>query len=208
VSEHATPPSRRLLAAGMAALILVAALIIFNLMLIVLGGILIIADPLEPSAVVVVLSGGRGDRLEEAARILQEKNAGSLLLTHPSPEVEDANTSAVRRQAALEAGISAEAIQVTGEHSNSTYAEALEIRRYLEEKGISSALIVTDPFHSFRTRLIFHEVFKDSTVGINVRPVRNHWYRSTTWWTTAEGWTITFTEYAKLAAYLVGIRRD
>jgi uncharacterized SAM-binding protein YcdF (DUF218 family) len=200
-------PARRLLAAGMAALILAAALITFNLMLVALGGLLIIADPLEPAQVVVVLSGGSGDRIQEAARILQEKNASRLIITHPEPEP-GGETTNLQRQEALNAGIPGGDILITGSHGNSTYAEALELRRFLEERGLVSALVVTDPFHSFRTRLIFREVFRGSGIDINVRPVRDHWYRSSTWWTTSEGWQATLSEYMKLFAYLGGIRRE
>jgi uncharacterized SAM-binding protein YcdF (DUF218 family) len=186
---------------------LVAALITLNLILIALGSLLIIADPLEPAQVVVVLAGGLGDRVEEAVRILRERNAQRLVLTHPEPEL-DGESLSQRQSDALQIGVSSQDILVTGVHGNSTYAEAVELRRFLEERGLMSALVVTDPFHSFRTRLIFRDVFRGSSVDINIRPVRGHWYRSTTWWTTPAGWQATVSEYIKLFAYLAGIRRE
>jgi uncharacterized SAM-binding protein YcdF (DUF218 family) len=195
-----------LLAAGIAIFTLVALLVLINIALLSLGGLLIIADPLEPAQVVVVLSGGRGDRIEEAARILQEKNARRLILTHPEIDPDDESSSVRRRQSAMAAGISGGDILVTKVHGNSTYQEAIEIRRFLEEQGLMSALVVTDPYHSFRTRLIFRETFRNSSIDINVRPVRDHWYRSNTWWTSAEGRQATVMEYGKLLAFFVGIR--
>jgi uncharacterized SAM-binding protein YcdF (DUF218 family) len=195
-----------LLAAGIAIFTLVALLVLINIALLSLGGILIIADPLEPAQVVVVLSGGRGDRIEEAARIIQEKNARHLILTHPEIDPDDESSSERRRQSAIAAGIPGSDILVTEVHGNSTYQEAIEIRRFLEEQGLMSALVVTDPYHSFRTRLIFREIFRDSSVDINVRSVRDHWYRSNTWWTSVEGRQATVMEYGKLLAFFVGIR--
>jgi uncharacterized SAM-binding protein YcdF (DUF218 family) len=71
-----------------------------------------------------------------------------------------------------------------------------------------SAMIITDPYHTFRTRLIFRQVFEGSEVDISVRPVREHWYRSNTWWASLEGWQVTILEYGKLAVHLVGIRSE
>jgi uncharacterized SAM-binding protein YcdF (DUF218 family) len=201
-------PRQWLLATAIAAFTLAAMLILISIALLSLGGVLIIADPLEPAQVVVVLAGGRGDRIEEAARILNERNAQQLVLTHPEPEPLDAESSNARRQAALAAGIPGGDILITGTHGNSTYLEAIEIRRFLEERGLMSALVVTDPYHTFRTRLIFRQVFRGSDVDINVRPVRDHWYRSNSWWTSLEGWQVTILEYGKLAAYLMGIRTE
>jgi uncharacterized SAM-binding protein YcdF (DUF218 family) len=204
---HATRSLRVwLLAAGIAIFTLVALLLLINIALLSVGGILIIADPLEPAQVVVVLSGGSGDRIEEAARIIQEKNARRLILTHPEVDLDDENSSERQRLSAMAAGIPGSDILVTEMHGNSTYQEAIEIRRFFEEHEIISGLIVTDPYHSFRTRLIFREILRDSTIDINVRPVRDHWYRSNTWWTSMEGWQATVTEYGKLAAFLLGLR--
>jgi uncharacterized SAM-binding protein YcdF (DUF218 family) len=200
-----TAYTRRMLAAGTAVLILVAVLVTLNLVMVAMGGLLIIADPLQQAQVVVPLSGGRGDRIDEAALIFQEKNARMLVLTNPDA---GSQYQEIRRQEALSAGIPGASILTTAQHGNSTYAEAVELRRFLEERGYMSALVVTDPFHSFRTRLIFRDVFKGSPVDINVRPVRGHWYRSTTWWLSQEGAQATFAEYLKLFAYLGGVRRE
>jgi uncharacterized SAM-binding protein YcdF (DUF218 family) len=78
----------------------------------------------------------------------------------------------------------------------------------MNDQGFNSMIVVTDPYHSFRTRLIFREVFRGSGKSIRVRPSSGHWYRSTTWWLSAQGWEATLTEYIKLAGFLVGFRGD
>ncbi len=173
------------------------------------GGILIIADPLEKSDAVVVLSGGDGERLDEAARIYQDKMAEYIVFTHPEREGGGWQSHLMdMKLQAMNQGVPITGLLVTDKHGNSTYEEAKEIRRYLEPMKFQSITIVTDPFHTFRTRLIFRDVFKDSSMKVRVRPVRGHWYRSTTWWRSAEGWQMTVEEYLKIAAYLVGIRSD
>nr|MBP8858361.1 YdcF family protein [Anaerolineaceae bacterium] len=86
---------------------------------------------------------------------------------------------------------------------NETYA-ALAMK-IAQKRGFQSLIIVTDPFHTFRTRLIFRSVFRDSGIDLYVRPVRNHWYRSTTWWATSQGRQATLSEYIKIIAYFSGL---
>jgi uncharacterized SAM-binding protein YcdF (DUF218 family) len=173
------------------------------------GGILITADPLEDADAIVVLSGGSGERIEEAARIYKEKYADLLVLTRPDNQVaEGANPQLDEKLEAMDLGVPITAILETETHGNNTYEEAREVRRYLESRGFRKVLVVTDPFHTFRTRLIFREVLRESSVTANIRPVRDHWYRSSTWWRTAEGRSLTFAEYAKIVAWFFGVRSD
>ncbi len=196
-------------AAGIGALALVAVLGLY-LALTAAGGLLIIADPLVESDAAVVLSGGGGsERLDEAVRIYQEKMAEFIVFTHPEREGGGWQSHLMdMKLQAINQGVPITGLLVTDKHGNSTYEEAKEVRRYLEPMKFKSILVVTDPFHTFRTRLIFQEVFKGSSIKVNVRPVRGHWYRSTTWWRSAEGWQMTAEEYLKIAAFLVGIRSD
>ncbi len=170
---------------------------------------MIIADPLLKSDAVVVLSGGLGEREDEAIRIYQDKQAEYIVFTHPEREGGGWKSHLMDMKLhAMGAGVPITGLLVTDEHGNSTYEEAKEIRRYLEPMKFKSILVVTDPFHTFRTRLIFREVFKGSSIQVRVRPVRGHWYRSTTWWMSKAGWQMTVEEYFKVAAFFAGIRSD
>ncbi len=173
------------------------------------GALLIIADPLQKSDAAVVLSGGGGERVDEAIRIYQEKKAEYIVFTHPDREGGgwESHLMDMKLQS-IHGGVPITGLLVTDEHGNSTYEEAKEIRRYLEPMKFKSILVVTDPFHTFRTRLIFREVFKDSSIQVRVRPVRGHWYRSSSWWMSGQGWQMTVEEYFKIGAFLAGIRSD
>lgn len=217
MSEKQEQPNRGCLGSclagigGAAGIALLLALAVIGLYFILwaAGGILIIADPLEPSGAVVVLSGGSGERLDEAARIYKEKKAQYVVFTHPERDQADWSDHLMdMKLQAMKLGVPGGGILVTDIHGNSTYQEAKEIRRYLESVHIDSALIVTDPFHTFRTRLIFHEVFGGSSVEVNVRPVRGHWYRSYNWWLSPEGRRMTLEEYAKIFAFAIGLRSE
>ncbi|NMC80319.1 MAG: YdcF family protein [Chloroflexi bacterium] len=195
---------------GIIALLVLGAFIL-EFVLSAMGGLLIIADPLKQADAVVVLSGGSDlSRMQEAAQLYKDKYAGMFVLTETGQELSNFNESATFyfELQAMDMGVPSGAILVTEQHVSSTYEEAKAVRKLLEQHHFSSCIVVTDPFHTFRTRLIFREVFKGSEITVQVRPVRNHWYRSTTWWTTAEGREATFQEYVKIFGYFLGFKGD
>jgi uncharacterized SAM-binding protein YcdF (DUF218 family) len=104
------------------------------------------------------------------------------------------------------AGVPAEYIITTQGRSSSTADEALAVRQTMEKLGLKSCIVVTDPYHTMRTRLIFHREFRGSGIRVRVHPVSEHWYRADRWFLSWRGWQTTLLEYVKLIAYLVGIR--
>ncbi|NPV57625.1 MAG: YdcF family protein [Anaerolineae bacterium] len=173
-----------------------------------LGGVLIVADPPAEVDAIIVLSGGSDlSRVEEAGRLYEDKLAEWIILTRVNEQPVEAKENDLiitKKDLLFEYGIPNDKILATGEVATSTKEEAELTLRLMQERGLTSAMVVTDPFHSLRTRLIFQDVFRGSGVKTLVRPVRGHWYRSATWWSTPEGRQATVSEYLKLLAYLLG----
>jgi len=198
---------------GLSLLLLIPVLLVIfvlagEFILTAIGGILIIADPLRETDAIAVLSGG-GDmsRVEEGAQLYMEKWGKWLIFTEITPREGDkvTETTTLFKQIAIGEGVPNASILVTSQAAFSTQEEAIEIRNLAQKRDFKSLIIVTDPFHTFRTRLIFRSVFKDSGIDLYVRPVRNHWYRSTTWWATSQGRQSTLSEYVKIFAYFSGL---
>jgi uncharacterized SAM-binding protein YcdF (DUF218 family) len=176
-------------------------------LLILSGGILIIADPLEKGDAVVLLSGGDQARMDEVVRIYEDKLAAAIILTETGEEVKgyDVQYSREQRNLLMEKGVPSGAIRITEKPVGSTRGEAKAVKNLVEnDDNIHTVIVVTDSYHSLRTRLQFRDVFKDTEIKIIVRPVRGSWYRSTTWWLSARGWEATLLEYVKLGAFLLG----
>lgn len=170
------------------------------------GAFLITGDPLERSDAIVVLGGGGEQRVEEAVRLIKDKYGIWLVITEPGETVPGAGPgSQVFRNVAILQGISPDAILITEKTAKNTYQEAKAVRQLMEKHKLHSVIVVTDPFHTQRTRIIFRSVFAGSGLTVRVTPVRNHWYRSNTWFLTREGWANTFREYIKLIGFLTGI---
>jgi uncharacterized SAM-binding protein YcdF (DUF218 family) len=192
---------------GCTGLILIAAagLVLLYFGLVALGGYLIISDPLQPAKAIVVLSGDMG-RMTETAALFKEQYADWVILTEtdqPSDngEIETPSTQA-KRLDALSAGIHEESILITKVQSSSTLDEARAVLNLMQEKNLSSCIVVTDPFHSLRTRTIFNDVFRGSGITVMVHPVSDHWYHSRTWFLSRQGWDTTIREYIKYFGYL------
>ena len=185
---------------GLAMLILLVVVVLTSpLILRGIGALLIYADPLKEADSVVALSGDTGDRVAEAARLYQKQYASYLFITYTDEPARDA----LIRAAVIE-GIPADRVIVREMQVSNTVDEARAIKALAKERAQDSLIIITDPFHTLRTRIIFRNVFRGSGIDVQVRPVGGHWYRSTTWWRTAEGRRYTLEEYLKILLYFFG----
>jgi len=171
-----------------------------------LGAFLITGDRLEPSDVVVPLGGGGDHRVKEAVRLMQERYALWMIITEPGElEPGEGLGSQYFRITAIESGLSPHAILISEDIAKSTYDEARSVRKLMERHQYKSVIIVNDPFHTQRTRMIFRDVFRDSSITVRVHPVPNHPYRSGSWFFSLEGWGHTIREYVKMVGYLTGL---
>jgi len=175
------------------------------LLLTAMGGLLVVADPLKRADAIVILSGGQVNRIQEAIQLYEEKYADTVILTETGAVIKSYNTqySKEQRLILLDAGIPPTAILITPRKAASTLDEANDVKALIADKNIHDLIIVTDPYHTFRTRLIWKEVFSGSGINLIVRPARGSWYRSTTWFLSAKGWEYTLNEYAKLIGFIV-----
>lgn len=174
-----------------------------------LGAYLIVVDPLEKSEAVVVLSGGGNVRLEEAGKIYKEGLADKFILTETGNKITgyDQDYSFYETLKILNMDIPPTAIFITDEHAKNTYAEAVAVLDLMKKHHFKSCIVVTDPYHTRRARQIFRDVFSGSDIGVRIRPAAGHWYRSTSWFLSPSGWSVTASEYLGLLAYQLGIYR-
>jgi len=87
---------------------------------------------------------------------------------------------------------------------SNTVDEAKAVRDLTDERTWDSLIVITDPFHALRTRIIFRDIFRDTSVSIQVRTVADHWYQANGWWKTTEGVNLTIQEYLKIILYYFG----
>jgi len=173
------------------------------------GALLVVADPVHRADALVLLSGGGPERITEAAALYRDYRVGRIITTETGlwyDSFEQPVTLFIHREL-IRQGIPADSIITTPGRAASTYDEARSVREILAARGLDSCIVVTDPFHTARTRLIFRRVLQGSGMTVQVRPAREHWYRANTWFLSWRGWQVTLLEYAKLLANFLGIRR-
>lgn len=189
--------------------LLVSLPVLMYLFLLAIGALLITSDPFDQPEIIVLLGGGDRQRWQEAVDLYHDEPSRRILLTETGVTINEIGTpySLLVRNNLSAMGVPLDSIHVADEVALSTLQEAQSVRGYLEYWGYTSAVVVTDPFHTFRTRLIFDDVFRGSSVDIRVRAVQGHWYRSTDWMFSQRGWETTILEVIKLGAYLLGVQR-
>ena len=169
------------------------------------GRFLIVEDRLEPADAIVVLSGGRRDeRVRQAAALYRDGYAPVVILSG-GEEMAGISIPELQRRQALALGIPASALLFEGE-STSTAEQARALRPILEGRKARRALVVTSSYHTRRTRYVFRNVFRESSVDIRVYPVQQDFYNPVRWWTRERDTEIVALEYIKLGLTIARLR--
>jgi uncharacterized SAM-binding protein YcdF (DUF218 family) len=172
------------------------------------GAYLIISDYLIPVDAIIIMGGGDEGRMNEALELYREKYARIVILTETGERIEEFDylQSFDLRIQLLNNGIPSGNILITDSEVTSTLEEAHAVKQLLERRQFSSAIIVTDPYHTKRTSIIFKDVFSEQDIRLYFRPVTPSWYNSRTWFLTADGWKYTILEHVKLLAYKLDLQ--
>jgi uncharacterized SAM-binding protein YcdF (DUF218 family) len=166
----------------------------------------IVEDRLERADAILVLGGGLETRPFEAARLYREGLAPRVLVTDVSSGpttllgLKPAETDVTRRLL-LKEGVPESAIETIGHQVTSTREEALALREALAQTPSRRVIIVTEIFHTRRTRWVFRKVLKGQPVRLQIAPVRPLRYSARDWWRHEEGLIDFETELIKLAYY-------
>jgi uncharacterized SAM-binding protein YcdF (DUF218 family) len=166
------------------------------------GKFLVLTDSLAPVDAIVVLSGDSPDfaRAQWAVRLFHQGYAPTVVFIGRS--LNDVGSPCSKVQQSLEAaqrqGLPDDAAIITY-GPGSTYDEAVNLRRLVQEYNWRSLIIVTDPFHTRRAGRTFRTVLSDVTIYVSATSYSN--YDSGHWWQTEDSLVAVFSEVIKLAFY-------
>ncbi|MBW6472161.1 MAG: YdcF family protein [Anaerolineaceae bacterium] len=181
-------------------LVIVVIFILVWVGLIGAGAYLIVGDRVKPVDAIVVLSGDEGERVEEAIK-WYEKGYGKYFVitkTHTEDIGEGRTYSEKLMRIAIDAGVPADSMFVTAGEASTTIEEAMAVKVLANQRKITTILVITAPYHTRRTQMIFNREFKDSEIKVLVHPVEDSWYKPHTWYFSSQGWRQTLAEYASL----------
>jgi uncharacterized SAM-binding protein YcdF (DUF218 family) len=156
------------------------------------GTWLVVEDPLQPSPVVVVLSGGMPDRAREAADIYRTGNAKQVWITHPYDVTEELHEIGIdylgetfyNQSVLLHLHVPVEATRVLDPEIVNTQDEVRVISQAARDAGIHRVIIVTSKAPTRRVRAIWKKMV-GADPALIVRYARDdpfdpqHWWRQT-----------------------------
>ena len=165
-----------------------------------------VSEPPMPVEYVLVLNGGPETRPFVAAAMVKAGLVNKVLLTtaSPTPDTENGTLPPEHEivSRVLQArGVNAEQIDVIPGEIASTYDEACALSRFLQAHPAESVAIVTNDFHTRRTRSVFQRVIGDTSVRLSFVAAPVDYIRSDNWWKSAAGMKLYATEYCKSAYY-------
>jgi uncharacterized SAM-binding protein YcdF (DUF218 family) len=131
---------------------------------------LVVDQAPQQADVIIVLSGGL-DRVEHAVSLYQAGYADKILLS--------GSVTRSMRQQAIALGVPADHILLE-DKSNTTNENALYSFKVMQSQGFKSAIVVTSPYHTRRSGIIFREHFQGINIIISSAPydpslARNWW---------------------------------
>lgn len=178
-----------------------------------LGGYLVAGDQPAAADAILVLSGDSSERVWEAADLYREGWAPLIVLTTPETSPAVARLAArgvaipsepeIARQILNELGVPAEAVLQVPATVDSTAAEARNFRTFTVGRGWQRVLVVTSPFHTRRSRLLFRQVLGSIGIDVRVVPSRHGSFRGEDWWRERSGVRNLIIEYQKLFLYAI-----
>jgi uncharacterized SAM-binding protein YcdF (DUF218 family) len=162
-----------------------------------IGNFLIVNEEPKPVDVIIVLSGGSGERVAYGVQLYHSGYADMILLTG-GPEGDDITGAEIMQEQALSLGVPKDHILLE-EESTSTYGNAKYTLEIMEAKNFESAILVTSPYHTRRASIIFDRFFKNIDLTICSVPYDSS--HTGKWWQNRHTVKIIVSEYLKLIYY-------
>lgn len=155
------------------------------------GAWLVVQDPLEPTPVIVVLSGRMPERAREAAAIYEQGLSSQVWISRPvspSPELEALGIPYVGEEfysarVLMRLGVPADAIRVLDGTVHNTREELEVIAAELRRSGQEKVILVTTKAHTRRVHLIWRKRVGAKPRAL-VRYARGDHYDGAHWWRT------------------------
>jgi uncharacterized SAM-binding protein YcdF (DUF218 family) len=152
-------------------------------------------------AIIAVSGGDTTARTKEAITLYQNGWAPKLIFSGAAQDKSGPSNAEAMRREALSSGVPNESI-IIEEYGETTKQNAEKSQTIFETNHISSAILVTSPYHQRRAGLEFAK--RSSGVTFRNHPATNDNQWSGVWWITPQGWYLAISELVKIIAFYVG----
>lgn len=175
------------------------------------GGFLVVSHELEPSDVIVCLSGRAVERGLAAADVYNKGLAPHVFIIREIPPdgyelleragIHVPETVDVLQTILTGMGVPETAVIESEHPAPSTFSEARMVRSLAEERGYRSLIVITSPTHTRRAWRTLRRELEGDNVRIRMFPSPYSGFRSEDWWKTRRYVREVITEYQKLLYY-------
>jgi len=170
-----------------------------------MGGWLIYQDKITPADCILVLGGGRGERVLEGVDLYRKKYAPKIMMTG---EFEQMLYGPVYHWAlqgqklAASRGVPKDNV-IPILDSKSTYDDATLSKAECLKRNYKTLIVVSEPFHTKRSYYVFKKVYKNSGIKVMIYPVQDSWWTKYNWYQSEKGLIMGEEEYVKFVYYII-----
>jgi uncharacterized SAM-binding protein YcdF (DUF218 family) len=169
------------------------------------GAFLIYQDHIEAADAVLILGGGKKERVQQGIELVNKKYSGWMIFTGDYIDpifAENTHWALEAQKLAVHEGLKKDML-IPILNSQSTRDDAELAKEVCLKKHFKSLIVISEPYHTRRAHYVFDKVYKKSGIKIIIYPVQNSWYKSDTWWKSKTGYWDTNIEYQKMLYYLI-----
>jgi hypothetical protein len=163
------------------------------------GNYLDVNENPKKSDVIIVLSGGRIDRLEKGVDLYNQGQAPFLMISNGSEER--------LYETALKMGVPSKSIILENE-ARSTTENAILTIDLMEKHDLQSAIVVSSNYHMRRVKSNYEKANRNKDLKILYCSAKDIIYKPNNWWKTKENRNITMGEYLKMLGNYLGIHGE
>jgi len=176
-----------------------------------IGQFLVVSDEMEPSDLIVCLSGAAVERGLEAVDAYNKGLAPQVLIIREVPPdgyealekagIDLPETIDIQRRVLTGMGVPEKDILAIGTPATSTWDEAGMVKALAVRSGFDSLILVTSPTHSRRAWFAFRKAMEDQEIEIRMLPSSYSGFRPDSWWKNRRYVREVIVEYQKLIYY-------
>ena len=163
-----------------------------------IGHVLAVEDPLRAADVIVALSGDTGARTETAVDLWKRAYAPTIIFAGASEDPHSVASGELMKRDAISLGVP-EAVVLVEPSSNTTQQNAHQVANLMKARGLTTAILVTSPYHQRRAANLFGQEFGPAKLAFTNYPARDPQWDPNTWWLHEPARTLTVVELAKLS---------
>ena len=194
----------RLLRKYIIILIALAALVFLtsNFWLSAFGKYLVVDEEPRRCDAIVILSGETVPRVAKGVELYRSGYADLIIMSGGGRLTSRLTEADIMLMEARDLGVPPAAALLEG-GSESTYENAVNVKKIVLENDIKTFLLVTSNYHTRRSKYIFGRVFKDTAVKFITVAAPDPKYIPDSWWKTHEGQQKALTELANIIVYRI-----